>query len=147
MTVTMREVVEDALEEIGVKTAEVPITDDELQSGIRRCNDMLTEWSDSGVISGYSPLYFGDDELNVDRSSVRAIKLALAINLASPFQKVISPTLTGLATGAYNSLLASNSFIGKVAFPDTLPMGSGNDCGDFYQNDRFFSGGKEGNFQ
>jgi len=45
---TMLEVVEDAFEEIGVKTAEVPLTNDELQSGIRRCNDMLAEWDDIG---------------------------------------------------------------------------------------------------
>lgn len=144
--ITMSEVVQDAFEEIGVKTAEVPLTDDEMQSGIRRCNDMLTEWDDTGTISGYTPVIYASDEISVDRNAVGAIKLNLAIRLSSSFQAVVTPALAANADSSLSALRASNAFIGRVAFPDTLPMGSGNQCGDDYHNDTFFPGGKKGNF-
>ena len=58
---TMRVLVQDAFEEIGVKKAEIDLTNDELQSGIRRANDLLTSWADIGYIVGYNPVsvYFG----------------------------------------------------------------------------------------
>ena len=70
---TMITIVEDAFEEIGVKTAEVPLTADELQSGIRRCNDMLLEWDDIGIIVGYTEVLNGDDTVNIERNAGSSI--------------------------------------------------------------------------
>jgi hypothetical protein len=143
---TIREVVEDAFEEIGVKTAEVPLTDDELQSGIRRCNDMLTEWDDIGIIFGYTPVLNGDDTINVERNAVGAIKYNLAIRLAPSFQRVVGNALAALAGGTLDVLKASNTDISNVAYPDTLPFGSGNQCSSNGTDIRFFPGNKTDNF-
>ena len=143
---TMREVVEDAFEEIGVKTAEVALTDDELQSGIRRCNDMLTEWDDIGIIVGYTPVLNGDDEIKVDRSAVRAIKKNLAIDLAPSYQKVIGNVLAAVASGTLEVLMASSANIGEVAYPDSLPLGSGNQCSSNDTDRRFFPNNDTDNF-
>ena len=142
--VTMREVVQDAMEEIGVKTAEIELTGDELQSGIRRCNDMLLEWDDSGVIVGYNEVLNGDDVLNIDRSAVGAVKYNLAVRLAPSYQKVISQALAAISQSTKDAVMASNCHIGDVAFPDTLPMGSGNACGPDY--DIFFPADETDNF-
>ena len=144
--VTIREVVEDAFEEIGVKTAEVPLTSDELQSGIRRCNDMLTGWDDIGIIFGYTPILNGDDVINVDRSAIRAIKKNLAIDLAPSFQKVVGPALAAIASGTLEMLMASSSDIGEVDYPDSLPMGSGNQCANNGTDSRFFPNNNTDNF-
>lgn len=142
----MREVVQDAFEEIGVKTAEVPLTDDELQSGIRRCNDMLTEWDDIGIIVGYNPVLNGDDIIEVDRNAVAAIKYNLAIRLAPSFQKIVGNTLAALASGTLDVLMASNTDISNIAYPDTLPLGSGNQCSSNDTDRRFFPNNKTENF-
>jgi hypothetical protein len=144
--VTMREVVEDALEDISVKTAETPLTSDELQSGIRRVNDMLTEWADIGLTPGYIEVLNGDDVINVDRNAIGAIKTNAAIMLAPSFQKVVSNALVKIASDKLATLEASVSYIGPVAYPDTLPLGSGNDCGNFYDDNRFFPENKTENF-
>jgi hypothetical protein len=141
----MREVVEDALEEIGVKTAEVSLTDDELQSGIRRCNDMLTEWDDASIIVGYNPVLNGDDTIEVDRNAVGAIKYNLAIRLASSFDKIVNQALAKNASDSMSRLEASSSNI-IVAFPDTLPLGSGNQCPNINTDRRFFNSNKTENF-
>lgn len=142
----MREVVQDAFEEIGVKTAEVPLTDDELQSGIRRCNDMLTEWDDIGIIVGYNPVLNGDDIIEVDRNAVAAIKYNLAIRLAPSFQKIVGSALAALASGTLDVLMASNTDISNIAYPDTLPLGSGNQCSSNDTDRRFFPNNKTENF-
>ncbi len=144
--VTMREVVEDAAEEIGAKTAEIPLESDELQSGIRRCNDMLTEWDDIGIISGYNPVLNGDDVLEVDRNAVAAIKYNLAIRLAPSFRKPVSAALGSIAGSTLSRLEASGAFIGRVEYPDTLPMGSGNECPGLDTDQRFFNPNKIENF-
>ena len=141
---TMREVVEDAFEEIGVKSAEVNLTSDELQSGIRRCNDLLVSWNEIGYIKGYQPVLNGDDTLIVAPSAIRAIKSALAIELAPSYQKALTQGLVNKAQDSLSLLLNSSVFIGPVAFPDTLPMGSGNRSSAF--DSTFFPANKTENF-
>jgi hypothetical protein len=143
--ITMRVIVQDAFEEIGVKTAEVPLTSDELQSGIRRCNDMLLEWDDLGIITGYIEVLNGDDVVNVERNAIGAVKYNLAIRLAPSFQKSVGAALAALAAGTMDTLLASNADLSNVAYPDTLPLGSGNECNNGTDR-RFFPNNKTRNF-
>ena len=143
---TMRVLVEDAFEEIGVKTAEVPLTNDELQSGIRRCNDMLLEWDDIGIIVGYSEVLNGDDTVNVERNAVAAVKYNLAIRLAPSYQKLVGAALADLASGTIEVLMASSTDLSNIAYPDTLPLGSGNQCANNDTNQRFFPNNKTDNF-
>ena len=142
----MRVLVEDAFEEIGVKTAEVPLTNDELQSGIRRCNDMLLEWDDIGIIVGYSEVLNGDDTVNVERNAVAAVKYNLAIRLAPSYQKLVGAALAALASGTIEVLMASSTDLSNIAYPDTLPLGSGNQCANNDTNQRFFPNNKTDNF-
>ncbi len=143
---TMLEVVNDAFEEIDVKVAEQALQSDELQSGIRRCNDLLTSWDDIGYIVGYNPVLNGDDDLGIEPSAVRAVKSNLAIELAVSFNRPISAGLAGKAQNALDILINANIFIGEVAFPDTLPLGSGNQGCDFETDRRFFNNNKIENF-
>ena len=142
----MREVVQDAFEEIGVKTAEVPLTNDELQSGIRRCNDMLLEWDELGVVTGYNEVLNGDDIVNVERNAIGAVKYNLALRLAPSFQKAAGPVLVALAVSTVDTLLASNADLSNVSYPDTLPLGSGNQCANNETDRRFFPNNKTRNF-
>ena len=143
---TMREIVQDAFEEIGAKTAEVALTSDELQSGIRRCNDMLLEWSDIGIIVGYNEVLNGDDDINVERNAVAAVKYNLAIRLAPSYQKIVGSALAAIASGTMDVLLATNSDLSNIAYPDTLPLGSGNSCSDYDTDQRFFPSNERKNF-
>lgn len=142
----MLEVIEDAFEEIGVKTAEVHLTSDETQSGLRRCNDMLTEWDDIGIITGYIPITNVDDTINVERNAIAAVKYNLAIRLAPSFQKPVGLALAAIASGTLKVLMASNTDLSQVAYPDSLPLGSGNECPNTDTDRRFFPNNKTSNF-
>jgi hypothetical protein len=107
---------------------------------------MLTEWDDLGIITGYNPVLNGADTLEVDRSAVGAIKFKLAIRLAPSFQKAVTPALMVNADDSFARLEASSAYIGEVAYPDTLPIGSGNQCPNINTDRRFFSNNKTENF-
>ncbi len=143
---TMREVVEDAMEDITVKKAEVALTGDELQSGIRRANDMLVQWNELGIIVGYNPVLNGDDVLELEPVAIAAVKAKLAIKLAPSFSKPITSVLAENAREAMEMLEISNSHIGEIAYPDTLPIGSGNQCPNTNEYQRFFNANKTDNF-
>lgn len=143
---TMREVVQDAMEDIGVKAAEISLTPDELQSGIRRLNDMLAQWDQLGIIVGYNPVTNGDDVLELDPAAIAAAKAKLAIKLAPSYSKVITPGLVENARESMDMLEIMNSHIGEIAYPDSLPLGSGNSCGGTYVDQVFFNANKKSNF-
>jgi len=141
---TLREVVEDAFEEITVKTAEVALTDSELQSGIRRLNDMLAQWVELSIITSYNETAEPDDDIELEKAAVAAAKANLAIKLAPSYSKPITNALNMNAENSFQMLLIANSHIGEIAYPDTLPIGSGNHCDDEYS--RFFDANKTDNF-
>ena len=144
--VSMRDIVNSAFEEIGVKAAEISITDSELQSGISRCNDMLIEWDQLGTIKGYKEVLNGDDILNVERHAVGAIKYNLAVILAPSYQKIVTPALAAIADSKLMALQATANDLSEIAYPDTLPLGSGNECGNSYYKNRFFPENEKVNF-
>lgn len=143
---TANDIVVGAAEEIAVKTAEISLESEDFQVILNRMNDMLEEWADEGLTPSFKSVSDSSDTVNVERSSVAAIKYNLAVRCAPAFQKLVSPELEALAESTLNRLKASVVFIGDPAFPDTLPQGSGNDCPDRFRQDRFFGPNKSENF-
>lgn len=143
---TARELCEGAAEEIDVKTAEVALEADDFNIFFVRLNDMLLEWKDSGLTPAFNEVFDGDDTVEIDSNSRAAIKYNLAMRCSSAFQKPITAALAQMASDTLQRLETSTAYIGPVAYPDSLPLGSGNQCGDFFYDDRFFPTNKKGNF-
>lgn len=144
--VTALKLCEGAAEEIEVKTAEVALEPNDFQVIFDRMNDMLLEWADIGLTPAFQEVFDGSDTVNIDANARAAVKYALAIRCAPTFQKQITAGLVQNASDSMQRLEASTAYIGPVAYPDTLPLGSGNECGDFFNDDRFFPVNKRGNF-
>lgn len=143
---TVLQIVNGAAEKLGVKTAESALESGDFQVIVDEMNDMLTEWSDNGLTPAFKEVTEVDDIVDVDRNAVSAIKNNLAIRIAPSFQRVVQPSLALIASNSLQALEASVVFIGEVAYPDTLPTGSGNNCSDRFTNDRFFTQNKTENF-
>ena len=141
---TALQIVNSAAEKIGVKTAEIPLEADDYRVIFEEMNDMLSEWADSNITPTFSDVTNSTDTVDVPRDAIGAVKSMLAVRVAPIFQKTISPGLATSASMAYNRLLASSVYIGPVAYPDTMPMGSGNECWE--HDDRFFPENKVENF-
>jgi hypothetical protein len=145
---TARQIVNGAAEKIGVKTAEIELEADDFQTIFDDMNDMLLEWADIGLTPAFTEVFDGDDVIQVESSARAAIKYALAVRIAPSFSRVITPALAESSRDSMARLEASTAYIGPVDFPDTLPIGSGNECPDyaFIRDDRFFPTNKKENF-
>jgi hypothetical protein len=93
-----------------------------------RLNDLGFEWADSGLTPAFIEVANRDDIVNIDNNARAAFKFTLAIRIAPAFERIVTLALATNADTALQRLQASTVFIGDVAFPDTLPEGSGNDC-------------------
>jgi len=143
---TVAQIINGAAEEIGVKTAEINLEPADFQVILNRMNDMLLEWVDSGLVTSYTEVTNSTAVVDIERHAIAAIKYNLAIRCAPAFQKVITPALAALASDTLQRLEASSINIGEVAMPDTLPIGSGNDCVDSFFFNRFFPQNQKENF-
>jgi hypothetical protein len=143
---TALQIIEGAAEHLTVKTAEIPLESADAQVFFNNMNDMLIEWSEVGVTKQFEEVFNLSDTVQIDRNAVSAVKYHLAIRCAPAFQKQVSMALGTSAQDSYNRLLASITNI-SVDFPDTLPVGSGNECAEAsYLDDRFFPHQAEENF-
>ena len=143
---TALQIVNGAAEKLGVKTAEAPLEAVDAQSILDEMNDLLLEWADLNLTPAFDEITDLSATVYVDRNAVSAIKNNLALRIAPTFQRVVSQALASIADTSLRALEASSVYIGEVALPDTLPVGSGNECGSQYYNDRFFDENKSENF-
>ena len=143
---TAQQIVDGAAQHAGVKTAEIALEPDDFQVIFDTMNDMLLEWADLGLTPAFNEVFNSSDVVEIDNNARAAVKASLAIRISPAFDKQITTGLLGLVTDTLARLEASTDFIGEIAFPDTLPLGSGNQCPDSDIDQRFFQAGKKENF-
>ncbi len=135
---TVLQIVEGAAEKLGVKTAEAALEAGDFQVILNELNDMLSIWLDRGLTPAFKIVTNSTDVVDIELSAVSAVKNNLAIQIAPTFQRVVQPSLALIASTTLQQLETSTDFIGEIAYPDTLPTGSGNDCADVAIDRRFF---------
>ena len=123
---TALEVVTAALRLLGVQTAESPVEAVEGVDGLEALNDMMNEWNVDGIDVGYESLEKPADILYVDLGSVGAIKSNLAMYIAAEYGRVVTDELRKRAKRGKAALRGSLK-LNPAQFPDTLPVGSGNE--------------------
>lgn len=143
---TVAQIADGVAEELGVKTAEIALQPGDFQVILDRLNDLGTEWSDIGLTPAFQEVANDTDPVAIDRNAVSAFKFTLAIRCAPAFQRAVTPALAENAKTTLATLRASVNHIGPVDFPDTLPTGSGNDCPDSFNTERFFEESQTENF-
>ncbi|MEE8207802.1 MAG: packaged DNA stabilization gp4 family protein [Nitrosomonadaceae bacterium] len=139
------DMVNGALRLIGVKPSDATVTGQEMLDGIEVLNDMLIEFENSGITLGFSPIADPADTIRVPRGTESAIKGNLAGRLAPEYGKQITPTLAVAISTATDSMLRIVSKPIDTKLPDSLPLGSGNQCTDF-EDQRFFPENESENF-
>ena len=140
------DIVNGALRKLGVNPSDSAITGQEMLDGIESLNDMLIEWENSGIVLGFAPIADSADTIRVPRGTEAAIKASLAGRLASDYSKQPSASLMGEISAAFDNMLRIIQKPLDVEFPDTLPIGSGNQCIDINEDQRFFTANTEENF-
>ncbi len=127
---TVLDIVTGALKLLEVRVAESAITPSESQDGLEALNDMMNEWIVDGIDVGYEALTDTDDEIFVSLGAIGAMKANLAIYIAPEYGRTPSAALIARARRSKISLRASIP-LNPAQFPDTLPVGSGNEDDHF----------------
>jgi hypothetical protein len=139
MAETASQVVSDALQDILVKAAEVPLTADEMATGIRYLNNMMTMLDADGIALGYTVITAPNQTVTVADGAIAGVKANLAVFCAPQFKKVAAPELVARAQAGMRVMRKLGVNIARTQYPDTLPRGSGNE-GSWTYNDHFYPG-------
>jgi hypothetical protein len=142
---TARTFITRALQKAKIRTAETPIEPNEMQDGLDSLNDMLISWEQVMAL-GFTPVADIDIEIRVPRYAHAAIKAELAIILGAEYDTPPDPVLIAEAKARKDELMIAVVSIGDVAFPDTLPLGSGNNRRGYVNDYRFFPENEQDNF-
>ena len=129
-----RQLVAQALEEIGLSPHAFDIAPEQWQSALRTMDAMLALWDASGLSFGYALPANADDsdldeEAGIPDTTVEAVYLNLARRLAPRFGKVVSEDTKTNGKIAYDALV--NAFAGRppqMQYPSGMLRGAGNKC-------------------
>lgn len=131
-------VITDALKEIKAQAAESRVSALSVSAGIFYLNAMMASFSSMGVNIGYTYVSGTGDEITVKLSAIEPIVKNLALELQPVFNPAFSDAeLFSQAEDGYKRLLEISFDIGSSAYPETLPIGSGNEYN--YNYDRFYT--------
>ena len=136
MSITAQQLVEDALDDLEVKSSEVELTTSELKRGIRSLNRLMAQFASTGLNIGYNKV---DQDKPLTDTNIPdwfedcAITF-LAIRLAPSYGVIDVMLLSSAAREALKVVQKRLVQIGEVNYPNTLPIGSGN----FQDNNQYF---------
>jgi hypothetical protein len=136
MSYTKRELVNQALEEIGIADYTFDVTPSETESVMRKLDSMIAGWTLKGIMLGYpsSSMANGSElsqDSNIPASAVEAVVTNLAIKIGPTFGKLLSPDTKSTAKAALNSLFACAAMPHPYQLP-SMPKGAGYKSVDNY---------------
>lgn len=131
---TAREVIEDALDNLAVLDSEEGVQAAEFEAARRRLNDLMFALSADGIALGFTEVTSTSSVMTVPRGALAAIKALLARELAPVYNVQISDALKLSIARGMTTLTNLTAGVGESAYPDTLPVGSGNYNGTLGNN-------------
>jgi len=142
---TYLKVIEGAFQDIGVKSAEEPLSAAEISDGMDKLLDMLAEWDLIDILSGIEPTTDTGADMMEPRGFTAAIRSNLATRLAGQYDRPVSQSLAIEASRGMATIITINARKTTVDIPSTLPMGGGNRNNLEVESD-FFPEPEERNF-
>ena len=132
MAHTKRDIVNQAFEEIGLASYVFDLQPQQLESALRRLDNMMATWNGKGVRLGYPlPSSPADSDLDqvtgVPDSALEAMATNLAVRIAPMFGKTVSPDTKAIAKKAYTQIITQSATPIEMQFDNTaIPAGAGN---------------------
>lgn len=131
MAYTKRQIVEMAMDALGLGPDVYTATPDDIAAGVRRLDAMMATWSATGLRMGY-PVASGPDDADpsadtgLPDSAVEGVALCLSIKIAPGFGKSVAPETRIEAVKAKRDIDAIFCQRPPVkVLPAGVPMGAG----------------------
>lgn len=123
---TALKIITRAFSKAGIRPAETPLTDAEIEDGLDVLNDMLSSWSSTETLTGVEQIEDVNDETLIPRYAEWAVKANLTIMLASEYQIPVTQGMAHDATYSKSEMVKARLNLLEIDYPPTLPIGSGN---------------------
>lgn len=125
---TAETVINDALQELLVQASEQPLEAVDFETAKRYLNRMMFEFDADGINLGFTQVIKASDPITVAYGAINGIIYNLAMHLATTFDVPVGPELALKAVEGKRIMTKISTTIGPSSFPDTLPIGSGNEA-------------------
>lgn len=136
------------LQEDVVQASEAPIEPSEAQDTLAAINNWMFEQAASGLNVGFTELKDLGDEVTVPLGALNPMVKNIGVQVAIQYGSVITPSQQIQADNSLRTLELIAVTLDPVSLPDTMPVGSGNECGaadqHFFQQDPDFIATEQG---
>jgi len=130
-------IIKSALQEIKVQAAEAPIEQVDAQDAVLYMNRMMAAFAADGVNLGYTSVSNLGDDVTIPDGAIEGVVFNLAVRLGNSYGFPIGQILFANAQRGENVMRRIALNLGPMSYPDTLPIGSGNED-QFNRTDKFY---------
>jgi len=134
---TAQELINDALQAIVVQASEQPIQPVDFQTARRYLNRMMATVPYTGL--GYTVVTLPDDEITIPDAALEGVMFNLAVKLLATYDMPLTAELNTSARDGLNEIRRITVTVQPTAFPCTLPIGSGNEQENTFNNQHFYA--------
>ena len=129
MSYTKGELVQSALNEIGIADYDFDIAPEQTESAMRRLDTMIAMWDEKGIKLGYPVANTANgssarEDSNIPDSAVEAVITNLAVRIAPSYGKVTFPDTKAIAKETLESLYRSFAMDNEMQLP-VMAKGAG----------------------
>lgn len=135
---TANSIIKDALQEILVQANEQPVQSVDFTTGVRYLNRLMSTWASQGLPLGYTKVANASDPITVPDGAIEGIVYNLALRLAPQYDIVPSQDLRINAREGLDAIRKIAVRRTPTRYPCTLPIGSGNEKDDTYNNYHYY---------
>ena len=134
---TAQTLINDALQEILVQASEQPIQTVDFQTARRFLNRMMATVPFVGL--GYTTVVNPSDPITIPDAALDGVIANLAKRLLVTYDMPLTNELAMAAQSGLKEIRRLTVTIGATAHPCTLPLGSGNEDENTFNNDHFYA--------
>ena len=134
---TASDIINDALQELIIQAIEQPIEAVDFNIAKRYMNRFMAELKSDGVDLGYTSVTSPSDIITIDDGAINGLIANLAFHLSVTYDVSVSPELAIKAKNGLRVMTKIGVTVGETSYPDTLPIGSGNES-DFTDGNHFY---------
>lgn len=134
---TAQTVINDALQEILVQASEQPIQPVDFQTARRYLNRMMATVPFNGL--GFTDISLPADLVTIPDAALEGVIFNLAKRLLTGYDMPLTAELLQSAKDGLNEIRRLTVKILPTAHPCTLPIGTGNEQENSYNNDHFYA--------
>ena len=143
---TAADIIKGALRRLQTIEDETPIEPSEIADGLEDLNDWGSAHEVGFLQLGFVPVDNSADTINIPRGAVGYFKDHLALYMAGQYGAPVPQTLMLSSDFTRKAALSAFQPVIDVNYPDSLPIGSGNECDSIIDSEHFFPSNPDKNF-